>query len=100
MLLDTLIEKGVEVGLDGENLRVVTDADLTEPQVQFLRESKTRLIAELIEREVREMAMRWNYTPEDLRWALAQAAADPEGWRRLTAADREGRLWPGSGRRH
>jgi hypothetical protein len=41
------------------------------------------------------MAERWGYLSDELAWALEQAAADPDGWRRLIAADLEGRLWPG-----
>lgn len=44
---------------------------------------------------IRRMAERWGYLSDELAWALEQAAADPDGWRRLIAADLEGRLWPG-----
>ena len=44
---------------------------------------------------VRAMAERWAYDPDDLAWALEQAAADPEGWRELIEADLAGRRWPG-----
>jgi len=43
---------------------------------------------------VKAMAERWQYTPDDLAWALEQAAADPDGWRDLIAADLQGRRWP------
>lgn len=46
---------------------------------------------------VRAMAERWQYEPDDLAWALDQAARDPEGWRALIAADLAGRRWPGGG---
>ena len=44
---------------------------------------------------VKAMAERRQYRPDDLAWALEQAAADPDGWRDLIAADLQGRRWPG-----
>ena len=52
------------------------------------------LAADLVD-AVRTMAVRWQYLPDELAWALKQAAVDPDGWRRLIEADRRRRLWLG-----
>jgi len=47
---------------------------------------------------VRAMATRWQYLPDELAWALAQAAKAPGGWWELIEADLRTRLWPGAER--
>jgi hypothetical protein len=44
---------------------------------------------------VRAMGRRWGYAADELAEARARAAVDPEGWRRLIAADLATRRWPG-----
>ena len=55
------------------------------------------LAADLVD-AVRTMAVRWHYLPDELAWALKQAAVDSEGWRRLIEADLRERLWAGAER--
>jgi hypothetical protein len=45
---------------------------------------------------VRAMAERWQYLPDELEWALQQAAREPAGWWRMIEADLRTRRWPGA----
>jgi len=47
---------------------------------------------------IRAMATRWQHLPDELAWALEQAAKAPAGWWTLIEADLRTRLWPGAER--
>ena len=62
-----------------------------------IREQKPAIVATLskqqqqcpadLEARIRRMAAFWEYSPDELAWALACAAEDPEGWRKLVEFD-------------
>jgi hypothetical protein len=62
-----------------------------------IREKKLEIIAALtsercdcpkdLESAIRRMAAFWEYSPDELAWALTRAVDDPEGWRKLVEFD-------------
>jgi len=63
----------------------------------LIREQKPAIVATLakqrhqcptdLEVRIRRMAAYWEYSPDELAWALARAAEDPEGWRKVVEFD-------------
>ncbi len=59
----------------------------------LIRDQKPAIVAALgsdrddLETAIRHMAGYWEYSPAELAWALAYAAEDPEGWRKLVDFD-------------
>ncbi|MGC4028932.1 MAG: hypothetical protein QM696_08675 [Steroidobacteraceae bacterium] len=89
-LLAELRAEGLRLSLlAGGNVNVAPRERVTPEVVARVRAHKPALLAALaaeqeaaceLARRIRVMAVRWQYDPEDLAWALEAAQRDPGGW--------------------
>lgn len=98
-LLAELRGKGLRLApLDGGRVHVAPRERLTAELRARILDCKPALLAALeaerlaaldLARRVREMAARWQYSPDELVWALEAAERDSAGWHLCCAADEE-----------
>ena len=94
-LLADLRKRGLHVSSRGSELLVGPRSALSDELLALIRAHKLELlqaISELpadLERRIRSMATRWQYTDADLADVLERARRDPGGWTRVVALDEE-----------
>ena len=94
-LLSRLRGRGITLSVtENGALRIEAPEGTLSPDVrEWFRQRKPELIAALtLEQRIRNMAARWEYSPEELAVALAGAASDPATWLAGVAWDEQ---WTG-----
>ena len=93
-LLTQLVDAGLTVSRDGDQLIVTPRDRLTDELRASIRKRKVELLAAInptiqpdLNARVRKMAKRWGYTADELQEALAGAQSDPQGWMAWTERD-------------
>ena len=95
VLLAELRREGLSLTPDGDqHLRIAPPEKLTPALRQRIVAVKPELIAALrmqsqLAKRIREMATRWDYSSEELAWALDDAGRRPDAWLTCCAADEE-----------
>jgi hypothetical protein len=90
-LLANLRAEGLHLEARGAGkLHVQPREALTPARRQAILAHKPALLAALgLEARIRAMAVRWDYAPAELVWALNAAAAEPAVWLDCVVADEE-----------
>lgn len=91
LLLAQLRERGLRITAQSDALLVEPRSVLTDELRAMIRANKRQLLRELtgefLERRIRAMAKRWEYSPDELADVLVRARRDPDGWARAVALD-------------
>jgi hypothetical protein len=93
-LLTQLVDAGLTVSRDGDQLIVTPRDRLTDELRATIRQRKTELLAAInpteqsdLNARIRKMAQRWGYSPDELQEVLTGAQSDPLGWMAWTERD-------------
>lgn len=92
-LLNRLREQGFRLTPAGDHIIVEPASRLTDELRLMIRASKPELLRVLtplspdLERRIHNMALRWQYRPDELAEVLNLARADPQKWLRAVALD-------------
>jgi len=92
-LLADLQRRGLRIRAQGDALIVEPRSALTDELRLLIRANKPQLLQALaqlpadLDRRIRAMARRWQFTHAELGDVLARARLDPVGWMRAVALD-------------